>query len=79
MKPGSNVYTPRSRVMLAMFSTSGPSVPLLISAVVFLPVARLVSSNFFSAMSGSTAFCRRKSAAQTYTTPPLQSRSAPMG
>ncbi len=33
-----------------MFSTSGPSVPLFTSASDFLPVARLVSSNFFSAM-----------------------------
>src|SRR5688572_3038907 len=54
MKPGSNVYTPWSRVRLAMFSTSGPSVPLLPSTVAFLPFARLVSSNFFSAMSGSS-------------------------
>src|SRR5688500_2843030 len=33
-----------------MLSTSGPSVPLFTSASDFLPVARLVSSNFFSAM-----------------------------
>src|SRR4051812_35245475 len=50
MKPGSNVYTPWSRVMFAMFSTSGPSVPLLTSTVDFLPFSRSVSSNFFSAM-----------------------------
>src|SRR5688500_3326763 len=31
-----------------MFSAPGPSVPLLISELVFLPVARFVSSNFFS-------------------------------
>ena len=33
-----------------MLTTSGPSVPLLISAVDFLPVARFVNSNFFSGM-----------------------------
>src|SRR4030095_7486278 len=37
-----------------MFSTSGPSVPLLTSTGDFLPFARLVSSNFFSAMWGSS-------------------------
>src|SRR6185295_19598458 len=53
MKSGSNVYTPWSRVIFAMFSTSGPSVPLLTSTFAFLPVARFVSSNFFSAICGS--------------------------
>ena len=52
MKPGiEREHAVVLRVRFAMLSTSGPSVPLLTSAVDFLPVARLVSSNFFSAMS----------------------------